>query len=229
LVSLGGIGRHAAGERLPRHRHVEGYVALVLAGSYEEAGDEGRLAARPGTVVLHDRWASHQDRFGTGGARVLNLPALPGLAAGAGNVADPDAVVRLAERDPLTAAELVRESFRPDACSAADWPDLLAARLREVSAFPIAVWADQMGLDPASVSRGFARAYGVSPKRYRLEARTRRAILALDRWQGSLAAFAAEQGFADQAHLTRSVLAMTGSPPARLRAKSVQSAGAAAR
>lgn len=228
-MSHSGIGRHAAGERLPRHRHVEGYVALVLAGGYEEAGDDGRLAARPGMVVVHDRWAAHQDRFGTGGARVLNLPALPGLAPGAGSVADPDAVARLAERDPLAAAELVRESFRPDAAHATDWPDLLAATLNDDTSVALASWAERMGLDPASVSRGFARAYGVSPKRFRLEARTRRALLALDRWHGSLAALAAEHGFADQAHLTRAVLAMTGHPPARLRAKSVQSAGAATR
>jgi AraC-like DNA-binding protein len=227
-VSQEGIGRHAAGNRLPRHRHVHGYVALVLAGGYEEAGDDGRLAARPGTVVIHDRWAAHQDHFGAGGARVLNLPALPDLA-GAGSVADPDTVARMAERDPLAAAELVRESFRPDAACAMDWPDLLAAALRDDPAVPIAAWADRMGLDPASVSRGFARAYGLSPKRFRLEARTRRALLALDRWQGSLAVFAAEHGFADQAHFTRSVLAMTGHPPARLKAKSVQSTGASAR
>jgi len=227
-VSQVGIGRHAAGDRLPRHRHAEGYVALVLAGGYEEAGYDGRVAARPGMVVIHDRWTAHQDRFGARGAQVLNLPALPGLS-GAGSIADPDHIVRLAERDPLAAAALVRESFRSGAPRVADWPDLLAAALGNDRDLSIADWADRMGLDPASVSRGFARAYGVSPKRFRLEARTRRALLALDRWPGSLAALAAEHGFADQAHLTRAVVAMTGQPPARLRAKSVQAGGAAAR
>lgn len=82
-----------------------------------------------------------------------------------------------------------------------------------------------MGLNPASISRGFARAYGVSPKRFRLEARTRRALTAIDAWQGSLADLAADQGFADQAHLTRSIAAMTGAPPILHRAKSVQAGG----
>jgi AraC-like DNA-binding protein len=85
-------------------------------------------------------------------------------------------------------------------------------------------WAGRMGLDPASVSRGFARAYGVSPKRFRLEVRTRRALAALPAWPGSLADLAADQGFADQAHLARSVVAMTGISPIRFRAKSVQAA-----
>lgn len=217
-----GIGVHVASECLPRHRHADGYIALVLDGGYEEAGDEGRFTAHPGTVVVHGRWTAHLDRFGTRGARVLNLPPVEGLLPGAGALADPDAAARLAERDPLAAAEYIREHIRSGAGQHGDWPDLLAAALRADPDIRLAPWARRACIDPASLSRGFARAYGVSPKRFRLEARTRRALLALDRWRGSLADLAADQGFADQAHLTRSIAAMTGAPPALLRAKSVQ-------
>lgn len=212
-----GIGCHAAGERLPRHRHAEGYIAVVLAGGFEEAGDDGRFTARAGAVVVHGLYEAHQDRFETWGARVLNLPAIDGLKPGTGHIADPDAVARLAERDPLAAAELVRESFAATASRAADWPDLLAEALRTDPDLALTGWAHAMRLDPASVSRGFARAYGVSPKRFRLEARARRAVLALRGWRGSLAAFAADHGFADQAHLTRSVVALTGQTPGKVR------------
>lgn len=220
--------RHRAGERLPRHRHVHGYVAVVLDGGYEEAGDGGRLSAGAGTVVVHGAWEAHLDRFGMRGANVLDLPEVAGLAPGAGSIADPDAVARLAERDPHAAAELVREAFQPGAAYARDWPDLLANALRHDPGLVLAEWADRIGLDPASVSRGFARAYGVAPRRFRLEARTHRAVAALPGWRYGLAALAAEFGFADQAHLTRAVAALTGESPARLRAKSVQ-AGAACR
>ena len=216
------IGRHEAGESLPRHRHLEGYVAVVLEGGYEEAGDGGRLRAAPGTVVVHGRYEAHLDRFGAGGARVLNLPAVAGLLPGAGVIADPDAVARLAERDPGEATGLVRASFRPGAAFADDWPDLLALALRDDPGLLLSDWAERIGLDPASVSRGFARAYGVSPKRFRLEARTHRAVAALPDWDQGIAALAAEHGFADQAHLTRAVAALTGTTPAQLRAKSVQ-------
>ncbi|MCW3846049.1 helix-turn-helix domain-containing protein [Sphingomonas sp. LB-2] len=212
-----GIGAHAAGERLPRHRHAEGYIAVVLDGGFEEAGDDGRFTARAGMVVVHGLYEAHQDRFEARGARVLNLPGIPGLAPGAGSIADSDAVARLAERDPLAAAHLVRETFIPGARQAADWPDLLAEALRTDPDLALGPWADAMRLDPASVSRGFARAYGVSPKRFRLEARTRRAVLALTQWHGSLAIFAADQGFADQAHLTRSITALTGHTPGKVR------------
>ena len=46
-----------------------------------------------------------------------------------------------------------------------------------------------------------------------------RAVRSLPTWRGSLAAFAAEHGFADQAHLARAVRAMTGAPPCALEGK----------
>jgi AraC-like DNA-binding protein len=217
-----GLGRHAADERLPRHRHAEGYIAVVLDGGYEEAGDEGRFTLRPGMVVVHGGWTAHLDRFGIDGAKLLNLPVAPGLAPGVGTIDDPDTAVRLAERDPRAAAAFVAERFGASGERHADWPDLLATALCADPDLAIAPWARGIGLDPASVSRGFARAYGTSPKRFRIEARTRRAIAALSGWRGTLADLAADQGFADQAHMARAVAAMTGVPPVRLQAKSVQ-------
>ncbi|WP_423606945.1 helix-turn-helix domain-containing protein [Sphingomonas sp. MS122] len=211
------IGRHGAGERLARHRHAEGYVAVVLDGGYLEAGERGRIRAQAGMAVVHHAWSAHQDGFGAKGARVLNLPLPAGLAEGPVRLADPDAVARLAGRDPLAAAELVRDTATTATATPGDWPDLLAAALDRDPSLPIRDWAATTGLDPASVSRGFARAYGVSPKRFRLELRTRRAVRALTGWHGTLAALAAEHGFADQAHFSRAAVALTGLSPARLR------------
>lgn len=225
-MSAVGLGRHAADERLPRHRHAEGYIAVVLGGGYEEAGDAGRFTLRPGMVVVHGGWTAHLDRFGVHGAEVLNLPLAPGLAPGVGTIDDPDAAARLAERDPRAATAFVAERFRASGERHADWPDLLAAALSADPDLAIASWARGIGLDPASVSRGFARAYGASPKRFRIEARTRRALAALSGWRGTLADLAADQGFADQAHMARAIAAMTGVPPIRLRAKSVQASRA---
>lgn len=210
--------RHAPGEALARHRHDSGYVAVVLDGFYLEAGESGRIRAEAGMAVVHHIWSAHQDGFGKQGARVLNLPLPEGLAEGPARIADPDAVARLAERDPHAAAELVRETTIAVTASPSDWPDLLATALDRDSALSITGWADAAGLDPASVSRGFARAYGVSPKRFRLELRTRRAVRALPGWRGTLAALAADHGFADQAHFARAALALTGRTPSQLRA-----------
>jgi hypothetical protein len=63
---------------LGRHSHEEAYAAMVLSGSYEEAGDQGRFQAEAGDVVLHDSFEAHLDRFPPSGAVILNVR----LAAG---------------------------------------------------------------------------------------------------------------------------------------------------
>lgn len=214
------ISVHRALEQMPRHRHAHGYVALVLAGGYVEAGDRGRLRVEAGQAVFHAAHESHQNEFFGIGAQVLNLP-MPAGAAGdivetLGHVNDADAIARLAERDPVQATELLHRTFRPSAARLDDWPDLLAAALAADPSLNLTEWADVMGLAPPSISRGFRRAYGTSPKRYRLEVRALHALRQLRGWQGSIAALAAETGFADQAHLTRALVAITGQTPTRL-------------
>jgi AraC-like DNA-binding protein len=221
------ITRHRSADRLARHRHAEAYVAVVLSGSYLEAGDGGRVRASAGTAIVHEPFSAHRDDFGIEGAVVLNLPAI-GCLSGAGTIRDPDLLARAAERDLREAAHLLAEQFQARAQSIGDWPDRLAAALAANPDLAITDWADRMGLAPASVSRGFSRAYGVSPKRFRLEARALRALRDLPAWQGNLAAFAADQGFADQAHLARTVSRLTGCTPQTFRAKSIQ-AGACGR
>lgn len=215
------ITRHRAADRLARHRHAEAYVAVVLEGTYLEAGDGGRVRAGPGTVIAHEALSAHRDDFGAAGAVVLNLPGVEGIA-GAGTISDVDALARVAERDTAEAAFLLSSAFRPGAESPGDWPDRLAAALAADPDLGIGDWAEAAGLDPASVSRGFSRAYGITPKRFRLEARVRRAARALPCWNWSIAALAAEHGFADQAHFARAIRALTGTTPQALRAKSVQ-------
>jgi AraC-like DNA-binding protein len=215
------LTRHGPRERLARHRHAEGYVALVLAGSYVEAGDGPRIAARPGDVIAHQGYDAHRDDFGGTGATVLNLPLAAGIARH-GRVDDPDRIVRMAERDPFAAAALITETMVAEDVSLDDWPDQLAAALSGEGEIALADWARGIGIAPQSLSRGFRQAYGVSPKRYRLEQRTRAALGRIPSWTGTLAALAAETGFADQAHLARAVTGMTGAPPQRLKVQSVQ-------
>ena len=216
------ISRHSARDRMPRHRHAEGYAALVLAGGYIEAGDRGRIAVQAGHVVIHHTFEAHEDHFSRAGAVVLNLPLFAQLDAFTGIVGDPDAIARLAERDVAAAAEMMNETFRPVDAQLADWPDRLAAALTTAPDFLIEDWAASMGLAPQSISRGFRQAYGVSPKRFRIEQRTLRALRKLASWPGTLAALAAEVGFSDQAHLARAIVELTGVAPTRLKVKCVQ-------
>jgi len=224
-----GIHKYAFGTPMPRHRHAEPYMAIVVEGGYQEAGDSGRVEARPGDVLLHGAYHAHRDAFLSCGATVLNLPIETATQSGFGWIGDVDAIVRLAERDPWQAVSLATAHMVSNESLLAEWPDLLAAALQDDPDLRIADWAAGMGLAAASVSRGFGRAYGVSPKRFRLEVRARQAASRLSSWRDGLASFAAELGFADQAHLSRAIISLTGLTPARLRAKSVQASTPPAR
>jgi AraC-like DNA-binding protein len=89
--------------------------------------------------------------------------------------------------------------------------------LAEDPGAPLQVLAGAAGLSSYHVSRVFRRTTGVTITAFRSRLRVRRALEQLAGGQRDLARLAAETGFADQAHLTRSVRRETGSTPAQLR------------
>lgn len=214
----------SAGGRLERHRHADPYAALVLSGGYVEAGDQGRIHARPGQVLIHGRWESHMDAVSGSGARVLNLPLAFAASFALGEVDDADLVARAAESDPVEAARLLAVGVRPLKVMLWDWPDRLADALRRDPALVLETWAETHALAPETVSRGFHQAFGTPPRRYRAEQRALRAVHELTTRPDPPASIAIDLGFADQAHMSRAVRALTGLSPGRLRVKSVQSA-----
>jgi len=211
-----GRERLARGSVIPRHRHQHGYIALVLAGGYREAGLSGRFELRAGDVAVHRSFETHLDCIGANGAEVLNLPLPPAVSLpDQFRINDPDLIARLAERDPYRAVE----AFAPcDVVPAHDdWVDELAAFVRHDHAGNLRQWARAQGFAPETLSRGFGRAFGVTPARYRHEVRTQRAIGLLTDTCLSLAEIAADCGFADQPHLTRAITQVTGCPPGQWR------------
>jgi AraC-like DNA-binding protein len=212
---------HPRRESLLWHVHAKPYAAVVLSGAYLEAGDQGRHAVTAGDVLIHSAFEAHLNRFGLHGAEVLSLP-LPANAselmrardlAPLGHHADLDLLVRVAQRDATEAAGLLIESFRASARAQNDWPDLLAATLRVDASLSLDAWARSMQLRPETVSRGFKAAYGVTPAAYRSTARARAAFASIQRNKLSLADIALSTGFADQAHMTRAIVALTGRAP----------------
>jgi AraC-like DNA-binding protein len=212
-----GRQRLAAHAQLPRHRHAEPYAAVVLRGGYLEAGDSGRRRVGPGDVIFHRAFVAHADAIDVLGAEVLNLPAASAMNAPFATVSDPDAIARLAERGVTEASRVLETVAEPLESAENDWPDRLARDLVLDANLNLGLWAATQGLAPATVSRGFRAAFGVSPRRFRLEARARAAIEKLVVGQEPLAAIAADVGFADQSHLTRAVAALTGRSPTQLR------------
>lgn len=208
------MDRQSPRTRHARHRHDHGYVALVLSGHYEEAGDTGRHRATPGSVLVQRPFHAHADVIGGAGAVILCLP-LPADAAAldAGRIDDVDEIVRLCDQDLTEAVAVLFAKLQAARSDAFDWPDALAGSLRKNPDLELGCWAETHGVAPSTVSRGFSRAFGVPPNVYRADQRVLSALRGLNENDAPLAALAAEHGFADQAHMTREVKRVTGFTP----------------
>lgn len=215
--------RHALtpGAVIARHSHDAAYAAVVLEGGYEEAGERGRWRVEAGDVLLHGRFSSHWDQAPARGAVLLNLPLPPDLLEppAMARAADPDLLVRLAERDPVEAAAALLENLAHGAPALADAPDALAEALSGSEPPAIEAWARKQGVARETAFRWFRQVYGVAPSRFRLEARARRAWRMIVEGATPLAAIAVDAGFADQAHMNREVKRLTGWSPGAWRAQ----------
>jgi AraC-like DNA-binding protein len=98
----------------------------------------------------------------------------------------------------------------------------VAALRAAPTATPVARLARELGTSERQLNRRCLAAVGYGPKVLHRVLRLRR-FLALAAAPGArgLAVLAAEAGFADQAHLTRDCLALTGLSPARLRGRRI--------
>lgn len=213
------------GPKQPRHHHRGGYANIVLAGRFTEASFAGLARAEPGDVLLHGRFDSHcNDGLRSSRPVILRLPWDDDTREGLHRVPDPDRLVRLAERDPVEAAQHLVESLQAGRPPEDDWPERLARDLNADPSLSLRGWADRMGLAAETLSRGFRQTFGVTAKGFRLETRARQAWAAVMRSDRSLTEIAHAHGFADLAHMSRSVAAVTGAPPSAWRVNSVQAA-----
>lgn len=214
-----GVEAIASGD-VARHLHRAGYANVVLAGSFTEAAFAGRTKATPGTALLHHPFDGHANVEGnTRGPTILRLPWRSESCEGAFHVRDPDFLARLAESDLREAEAALTEMIEPFKEVARTWADDLAATLACDSELSLQHWAETRSLKPSSLSRGFRDAYGVSPQRFRLEARSRLAWRRIVTGVDSLTSIAHECGFADLAHMSRSVNGFTGASPKNWRSR----------
>ncbi len=200
---------------LGRHVHRKAYAALVLSGGYEEAGDHGRFRVTAGDVIFHAPFEAHLDRFSAVGAVVLNLALPEGCSCTTvlARVADPDAIARVAEGSARDAVERLFCEAVSCEPQLADWPDDLAAALMRNPSLKLSQWCGSNAIPPWVVSRGFKSVFGVAPETFRARIRTHHALKRICDTQTPLARIAAELGFADQSHMTRSVRQLAGIAP----------------
>jgi AraC-like DNA-binding protein len=206
---------------LPRHFHDRAYASVVLSGGYEESGNWGRFRVRAGDVLLHSAFDAHLNRGERKGATILNL-ALRESPTGfrAGSVGDLDLIARTAESDPRAAVELMLAQLQPISPCVGDWEGLLAVQIARDPSCRLDSWANEHGIARETLSRGFAKTYGTTAASFRAETRARHALEQIINTEARLADVAVVTGFADQAHMTRAVRALTGQPPGYWRQRS---------
>ena len=208
----------ASRERLERHRHASAYAAIVLDGGYLESGDHGRRRLESSQVVIHAAYEAHSDRVEASGARVLNLELSLALAPGFYQLVGLDEILGAVRcGDVLSIPALIEQRAAPLAPLTEDWPDVLALEIGNNPQTNLTRWAEHMGLRISDLSPGFFAAFGTTPKRFRAEAKSRKAAALLGSSPEPLAQIAIEAGFTDQAHMTRAVFALTGLTPGKIR------------
>jgi AraC-like DNA-binding protein len=215
---------------LPRHRHADGYVTLVLEGRFRQLGFVGRLECEAGDIIVQPTYDCHSDEMLSSGLRLLRLSDRWDVSfGGIYRRLDIDGIRRVAERDIAEASAMAAEFLSAAVpVSMTDcWQDHVAVRLRHPK-IQIADLAEEIGVGREAMSRGFASVYGSSPVNFRNELRARAAALQILSTHRQLCNIAIDTGFTDQAHMSREVKLLTGLSPSVLR-KSAEPMGEACR
>jgi AraC family transcriptional regulator len=218
------------------------YLAVVTHGGMEKTFRR-RLHFAAGSALTMPAGARHGARFGPTGARVvivkvrdrrsplaasldrlveLHGRGLSWLAARlAAELRATDAAAPLAAEgialELLAAATRERTPTRDRAPGwLTDAEELLRARLG--AHVGLSELAQEVGVRPIQLARGFRARHGVSVGDYGRRVRVEWAASEIARGDRSLAEVAAEAGFADQSHFTRLFKRYVGTTPGRYRA-----------
>ena len=187
------------------------------AGAFVAGPDTGpvHFATPPGAVLVGVRFRPAAG----GGALGMPLSEIRDMRVGLAEVLPAAARMLPASLDPAIAAQRAREvaglllsRATPD-CAVGRATTLLrdpAARVEQV--------AEDVDLSMRQLRRRFHDAVGYGPKTLHRVLRFQRFVRALDAGGGAcdLAASAADAGYADQPHLTRECVALSGMTPAAL-------------
>lgn len=114
----------------------------------------------------------------------------------------------------------IRSRQKAISAALAGWQRDLAVRHllgRLTDDFPVAELASCCGLSRSHFTRAFKVSMGISPHRWLVHERVRRAGELLERTDDSIAQIALSCGFCDQSHLTRIFRAVIGTSPAAWR------------
>lgn len=225
---------HPPFSALPAHAHAGAHICITLAGSYLDLSPRCELEQHPGDALLYEAGKLHRNRFGASGAWCLNL-AVPDGARSARHLRRLSPARRAMAQQLASAAlwgrdgdVLLMESLAEDLTDAVLGgeeeisPAPVDGVIEALEDMPCKAWtlrelAAIAGRHPSHLARSFRRATGLTIGQYRRRRRAMAVTVALHEGVEPLSDLAIDYGYADQAHMTREVVAFTGLSPGRWR------------
>jgi AraC family transcriptional regulator len=228
----------------PPHSHESSTITLVLRGQFEEDSTLGAGTARVCSVLVKPAGAVHANRFDASGVRTIVLeidearreewPVFfreEGQARIETDLRAARAMLDLARRVHSGAhreslcdvSPVLRALGDGDSCPEPNHTTRLMGDARAAlesdpaSDRPFAELADDLGLHRVTLSRAYRDRFGCTMSVHRRRLRVSEAAQRIARSNDSLARIAAQAGFADQSHMTRSFGQELGLSPGAFR------------
>ena len=224
------LSRYPPGLRQEAHAHEEPSIALVLAGSLVEHSGTSDVIAKGGWAGFKPDGLRHSNEYGPEGAIVLSISmhssdlwSGKGISGGwswwkvgLSSVLSDES--RLRELPPRLLACRRQAGASPGQPPA--WLRIAQAELWKSPSIPIEVLALTAGVHRVHFCRSFRRWYGESVSLFRLRRRAELALCGYLCANATAASAAADAGFADQSHFTRTAKRFYGLTPGRFQAVS---------
>jgi AraC family transcriptional regulator len=237
---------HPAKETLTQHLHTRPYISILVRGSYRENCGSIAWDCMPGQVIFHGAGEVHSDQFFDEGGELLNLEILPdfeqrlrddGIRTDVRTFLDHPYCLELAiklrhelcSRDALSGLAIEGLAMELAACvlrgrsqraeRRGDWILRIEAILRERFSKPpsLTELGEMVHVHPVHVARTFRKRLRCSVGDYVRMLRVEAACRQLRQTDLPLAEIAADAGFADQSHLSRTLKRYMGISPMSLR------------
>jgi len=238
--------RYAPKQCLSWHSHERPYISILLRGSYTERCGPRAWDCTAGQVIFHAPGEAHSNQFFEDGGELLNLEILPSLAQRLRDdgirtdlrthlkdsncfelalrlhreLRSPDSLSGLAIEGVVMelAAHVLRRCI-PKPVNEGHWIEQVRTILREQFTAPpsLTELAAMVHVHPVHLARTFRQRLCCTVGDYVRMLRVEAACQKLRHTDVPIADIAAETGFADQSHLSRTLKKHTGMSPLCLR------------
>jgi AraC family transcriptional regulator len=226
--------------RLALHQHESAYFSFLLSGAYVEVYGSNEKTCGSGTVIWHPAKDAHADRFHHGGGHLLNLEICQDWMRDAAQELKPDPRPRAfcgglpyslglrfyralhSKAEPLEDLGIDLLSFLftgPADRKPPHWFKQALDLSREACDNPpsLTLIARQVGVHPVHLARSSRRFLGCTFGDHLAKVKLSKAFEFLLSPGNSISAVALSSGFADHAHLCRTLKRSTGLTPSVFR------------